>query len=131
MTLYLKYRPQRLDELDLDSVRESLKKLMASENLPHAFLFSGPKGTGKTSAARILAKIINCEHLTKGREPCGECEQCVSISKGNNMDIIEIDAASHRGIDDIRTLRESVKLAPTQALKKVYILPLKTLQALP
>ncbi|MFI5241245.1 MAG: DNA polymerase III subunit gamma/tau, partial [Microgenomates group bacterium] len=120
MTLYLKYRPQNLDELDLVGVRDSLKKIISSKNIPHAFLFSGPKGTGKTSTARIVAKIINCE---KGNlSPCDKCEQCVSIMKGNNLDVIELDAASHRGIDDIRILRDAVKLAPTRAKKKVYII---------
>jgi len=119
MTFYLKYRPQTLEELDLTSVRESLKKLVAAGNLPHAFLFSGPKGTGKTSAARIIAKIINCESK---KTPCGKCGQCKSISKGTNIDVIEIDAASHRGIDDIRILKEVANLAPARAKKKVYII---------
>lgn len=121
MTLYLKYRPQTLDELDSNSVRESLKKIVVSGNVPHAFLFSGPKGTGKTSTARILAKIINCENVKNG-VPCGKCEQCLSISKGTNLDVIELDAASHRGIDDVRALREAVKLSPTKAIKKIYII---------
>lgn len=119
MTLYLKYRPKNLDELDLISVRESLKKILSSKHIPHAFLFAGPKGTGKTSAARILAKMINCESKNP---PCDKCEQCVSISKGTNVDVIEMDAASHRGIDDIRELREAVKLSPALAKKKVYII---------
>lgn len=121
MTLYLKYRPQNLDELDEVSVSESLKSIVSAKSIPHAFLFAGPKGTGKTSAARILAKIINCENL-KGSSPCGKCKQCVSIEKGNNLDVIEMDAASHRGIDDVRVLREAVKLSPTNATKKIYII---------
>ena len=120
MTYYLKYRPQTLGELDLDSVRESLQKTVSSGNIPHAFLFSGPKGTGKTSAARILAKIVNCQK--QGSEPCNKCDQCKSITKGINIDVIEIDAASHRGIDDIRNLRDAVKLSPSLAKKKVYII---------
>lgn len=126
MTLYLKYRSKNLDQIDLTDVREGLKKILSSENIPHAFLFSGPKGTGKTSVARIVAKIVNCDapvkSKTSGIGPCDECEQCVSISKGINMDILEIDAASHRGIDDIRVLRDGVKLAPFKAKKKVYII---------
>lgn len=121
MTYYLKYRPKNLDELDSVSVRETLKKVLSSKNIPHAFLFSGPKGTGKTSAARIVAKIINCEKVNKG-EPCNKCDQCVSISKGQNIDVIELDAASHRGIDDVRTLRDAIKLSPARAKKKVYII---------
>ena len=119
MILYLKYRSKNLDELDSTEVRESLKKIVASGNIPHAFLFAGPKGTGKTSAARILAKIVNCEGKIP---PCDKCEQCLSIAKGNNLDVIEMDAASHRGIDDVRILRDAVKLSPTKAKKKIYII---------
>lgn len=122
MTFYLKYRSKTIDELDLKEVRESLGKIINSGSIPHALLFSGPKGSGKTSAARILSKIINCEDLGKNGEPCGKCDQCISIAKGTNIDVVEIDAASHRGIDDIRSLREAVKLAPARAKKKVYII---------
>ncbi|QQG41485.1 MAG: DNA polymerase III subunit gamma/tau [Candidatus Woesebacteria bacterium] len=129
MTLYLKYRSNNLDELDLPEVRESLKKIVTSGQIPHAFLFAGPKGTGKTSAARILAKIINCEEVAKSEklkvksyEPCDKCEQCISITKGNNLDVVEMDAASHRGIDDVRTLKDAVKLSPVKANKKIYII---------
>ena len=80
-TLYLKYRPQKLEELDSEAVRESLKRIVTSGKLPQAFLFAGPKGTGKTSAARIIAKILNCEKGGKQlSEPCGRCSQCISIS---------------------------------------------------
>ncbi len=126
MTLYLKYRPQKISELDLESVREQVSKIAANlESAPHAFLFSGPRGTGKTSAARILAKIVNCEDLqvTKdGVEPCNKCSQCMAITNGQSMDVVEIDTASNRGIDDIRVLRESISLSPTSAKKKVYIM---------
>lgn len=127
MTYYLKYRPQTLEDLDLDSVREQLKKMVSSGNIPHALLFAGPKGTGKTSAARIIAKIVNClaerdPALQDGGLPCNKCHQCISIMKGNNIDVIELDAASNRGIDDIRALRDTVKLSPANAKKKVYII---------
>lgn len=122
MTFYLKYRPQTIEELDLESVRDGLKKIIKSGSIPHAFLFSGPKGTGKTSAARILAKVVNCKKLSKAGEPCNVCDSCISITKGNNIDVIELDAASNRGIDDIRSLKEGVSLAPVRALKKVYII---------
>ncbi len=120
-TLYLKSRPQLFSELDSSEARDSLTRIFSSGKVPHAFLLAGPKGIGKTSAARIIAKVINCEHL-KGTDPCNKCEQCVSITKGNNLDVIEMDAASHRGIDDIRILRDAVKLAPTKAKKKIYII---------
>src|SRR3989338_7383455 len=113
MTLYLKYRPQTIEELDLTRVREELKKIVKSKKIPHALLFSGPKGTGKTSAARILAKVINCESTSlelrgpSGYEPCNKCSQCTAITKGSSLDVIELDAASNRGIDDIRSLRDA------------------------
>ena len=123
MTYYLKYRPQKIEDLDIKNVRESLGKIVASGNIPHAFLFSGPKGTGKTSAARILAKVVNCQRNEKKYgEPCNKCSQCKSITRGANIDVIELDAASHRGIDDIRALREAVKLSPANSRKKVYII---------
>ena len=128
MTYYLKYRSKTIDELDQKQVRESLVKMVSSGNIPHAFLLSGPKGIGKTSAARILAKVVNCESVSSklrgpGKfEPCNQCDQCISITKGSNIDVIELDAASHRGIDDVRTLRDAVKLAPAKAKKKVYII---------
>jgi DNA polymerase-3 subunit gamma/tau len=128
MTLYLKYRPKNLEELDLVDVGESLKKIVSKKSIPHAFLFAGPKGTGKTSAARILAKIVNCESTSlklRGpglANPCDECAQCISITNGNNLDVIEMDAASHRGIDDVRILRDAVKLSPVSAKKKTYII---------
>lgn len=119
MSLYLKYRPQNLDELDSEEVRESLKKIFSQKGTPHAFLFAGPKGTGKTSAARIVAKILNCE---ASKPPCGKCEQCVSIMKGNNIDVVEIDAASHGLVEDIRALRDTALLSPAKARKKIYII---------
>lgn len=126
MTLYLKYRPKKIDELDLTEIREQLQKMVKSGKLPHAFLFAGPRGAGKTSSARIIAKIVNCEKNDpdKGKlnEPCNECATCKSINSGSNIDVMEIDAASHRGIDDIRELRELVKLSPSQSRKKVYLI---------
>ena len=121
-TYYLKYRPQTLEELNIKEVRESLSKIVKSGKIPHAFLFSGPKGTGKTSAARILAKVVNCESPKTKGVPCNKCDQCKSITIGNNIDVIELDAASNRGIDDVRALREAVKLSAARAKKKVYII---------
>ena len=119
MTLYLKYRPQTIDEIDITSVRTTLTNILKSGNIPHAFLFAGPRGTGKTSLARILAKAINCE--SKG-PPCNDCDICKSITNGNNIDVIEMDAASNRGIDDIRVLRDAVKLSPANSKAKIYII---------
>lgn len=144
MSYYQKYRPEKIEELDLGQAREAFKKMMAAGEIAHAYLLVGPRGSGKTSSARILARLVNCEKNTphppavagvpplgKGRgnmkasqllEPCGKCEACVSIKNGSAVDVMEIDAASHRGIDDIRDLREKVRLAPASLPKKVYII---------
>ncbi len=123
---YLKYRPQKISQLDLDYIREQLMALLTSKSMPHALLFSGPKGLGKTSAARIVAKVLNCERPKsqprKNIEPCNKCEVCQSIIKGTALDLIEIDAASNRGIDDVRELKEKIKLAPSSFTKKVYVI---------
>ncbi len=121
MVYYRKYRPQLISELDLDSVREKLTAILSSEKLPHAFLFTGSKGLGKTSAARILAKAINCT-AKKSFEPCNKCDACTSITNGSNIDVLEIDAASNGGVEEIRTLRERVKFASSTLKKKVYII---------
>lgn len=123
MVYYRKYRPQRIDDLDNEKIRQTLTSLLAAKDIPHAFLFTGPKGLGKTSTARIVAKSVNCIHRKKGSvEPCNECDMCISITNGSNMDVIEIDGASNRGIDEIRDLREKVRLAPVSLKKKVYII---------
>lgn len=125
MVYYRKYRPQTLDELDLANVREKLLSILKNKNIQHAFLFTGPKGLGKTSSARILAKAINCEgkgERGKELEPCNKCSACTSITNGSNIDVLEIDAASNRGIDEIRDLRERVKFAPSSLKYKVYII---------
>ena len=122
MVYYRKYRPQTLDELDLVDVREKLLSILKNKNIQHAFLFTGPKGLGKTSSARILAKAINCEKQTDSCEPCNKCSACLSITNVSNIDVLEIDAASNRGIDEIRDLRERVKFAPSSLKYKVYII---------
>jgi len=121
MVFYRKYRPQTISELDLNAVREQLTSILSSNELPHAFLFTGSKGLGKTSSARILAKAINCQNK-KGVEPCNTCEVCVSITDGSNIDVLEIDAASNGQVDEVRTLRERVKFASSNLRKKVYII---------
>lgn len=137
MALYLKYRPQKLSELDSALLRDKLTNILSSSYRPHALLFAGPRGTGKTSAARIVAKVLNCEKRLASRklasskkekilnaniEPCNKCEACLSITQGRNLDVLEIDAASNRGIDEIRQLRENIKLSPLSAQFKIYII---------
>lgn len=126
VSFYQKYRPKKISELDLVAVRESLESTMKSGKVSHAYLFVGPRGSGKTSAARILAQVVNCEK-NQGKkdsleEPCGKCDACLSLSAGNSVDVIEIDAASSGLVDDIRDLREKVRLAPVTLPKKVYII---------
>jgi len=139
MVFYRKYRPQTLSDLIGQShIKQTLSKAFEAEKLSHAYLFCGPRGSGKTSTARILAKMVNClskssavslQSSAESRElkadsivPCNSCASCLSITDGSSLDLIEIDAASNRGIDDIRTLREGVKLAPANSKKKVYII---------
>lgn len=119
---YLKYRPQSLDDLiGQESVKKVLLSHFEKNKLSHAYLFVGPRGTGKTSTARILAKMINCSS-EKNLIPCNKCDACLSITEGSNLDLIEIDAASNRGIEDIRSLKETIKLSPSGKGKKVYII---------
>jgi len=117
---HLKYRPSKITELDLPEVSDKIKSIILSDNDFQSLLFAGPKGSGKTSAARILAKAVNCLKLKDG-EACGKCENCLEIEKGNSLDILEIDAASNRGIDDIRSLKENAYLSPIRLKKKIFI----------
>jgi len=123
MSFYRTYRPQIIAEIDNESVRTRLTELLSKDraDLPHAYLFTGPKGTGKTTAARILAKVFNCSALKK-TGPCGICAQCLAIANGQSMDVIEMDAASNRGIDEIRQLRERIGMAPVASAYTVYII---------
>ncbi len=168
MVFYRKYRGQTIEELDNKHVRETLFSVLAKnppplpgpsvlnsgskdrrthptewDSVPHAFLFAGPKGLGKTSSARIIAKVVNCVGRSKVKdqksktqiknqkledkeiyqiEPCNKCIQCVSITNGTNLDVLEIDAASNRGIDEIRDLKDKIRLSPISAKKKIYII---------
>ena len=120
--LYRKWRPRSLAEvIGQEPVTQTLRNALKSGRVSHAYLFCGPRGTGKTSTARSLAKAINCINPTDG-EPCNTCEMCLAISEGRALDIIEIDAASNTGVEDIRSLREKVNYAPNQARYKVYII---------
>src|SRR4030043_1984139 len=121
-TLYRKYRPATFSEvIGQKHVVQTLQNSKKSGRIGQAYLFAGPRGTGKTSIARIFAKTINCAHLKPG-EPCLKCDSCKTILDGRALDIIEIDAASHTGVDNIRELRETVKLPPSSLKYKVYII---------
>ena len=119
---YRKYRPQKISDLDSKQIRKQISSVLSSDRIPQAFLLTGPRGLGKTSTARIIAKSVNCLQQQKDGEPCDKCEMCESITLGNNMDIMEMDGASNRGIDEIRDLRDKVRLAPVKAKYKVYII---------
>lgn len=122
IALYRKYRPQTFtDVVGQHQVSDTLMRAIREDKVAHAYLFAGPRGTGKTSMAKIFARAINCEHGPTDH-PCNECSVCKSILSGQSMDVLEIDAASNRGIDEVRALRESVKFMPVEGRKKVFII---------
>ena len=122
IVLARKYRPQNFDDMiGQEAIATTLKNAISLNRIAHAYLFSGPRGVGKTSLARIFAKALDCK---KGptQKPCSQCEACRDIESARSLDVIEIDGASNRGIDDIRAIRENIKFAPTNGKFKIYII---------
>lgn len=124
LVLYRKYRPQKFSEIvGQEHVVQTLSNAILTGMISHAYLFSGPRGSGKTTIARLLAKSLNCRNRKQDEfEPCNKCSSCLEIKEGRSLDLIEIDAASHRGIDEIRELREGIKFSPVKEKYKVFIL---------
>lgn len=124
LVLYRKYRPQTFAEvIGQEHVVRTLVNAISSGIISHAYLFDGPRGSGKTTIARLLAKSLNCQNRKEGEsEPCNKCSSCLEIAENRSLDLIEIDAASHRGIDEMRELRDGIKFAPSRSKYKIFII---------
>lgn len=123
LALYRKHRPQFFSEIiGQEHVVKTLTNAISLGMISHAYLFSGPRGSGKTTIARLFAKALNCENKGNDFEPCNKCSSCVEITQGRAIDLVEIDAASHRGVDEIRELREGIRFVPTKSKYRIFII---------